>query len=119
MNVREENQSRKEKQKMTSARHVISLVIEDIDSEINMVRSTLRYAEAKKGINADSKKMAMAAGDDYLIASARYDTSIGYHSGLVDECEDRINILKRKREYYLSLDKLYAEEEKEEAEGNE
>ena len=119
MDVREEKQSRKEKQKMTSARHVIRLVIEDIDTEIRMVESSLRYAEAKKSINSDSKKMAMAAGDDYLIASARYDTSIGYHAGLADECEDRISVLKRKREYYESLDKLYAEEEKEEAEVNE
>lgn len=118
MNVREENQSRKEKQKMTSARHVIRLVIEDIDSEIRMVESSLRFAEAKKGINNDSKKMAMAAGDDYLTASATYDFSIGYHTSLADECKDRISVLKRKRDYYLSLDKLYAEE-KEEAEGNE
>lgn len=96
---------------MTTARDVIRLVIEDIDSEIRMLESSLRYAEAKKSINNDSKKMAMAAGDDYLIASARYDTSIGYHTGLAVECEDRINILKRKHEYYASLDKLYAEEE--------
>lgn len=104
---------------MTTARDVIRLVIADIDTEIKMLESSLRYAEAKKSINNDSKKMAMAAGDDYLVASATYDVSIGYHAGLADECEDRINVLKRKRDYYQSLDKLYADEEKEEAEGNE
>lgn len=94
-----------------TAKYVIKLVIEDIDSEIRMLESSLRYAEAKEMINKDEKKMAMAAGDDYLIASERYDVSIGFHSGLAVECEHRINVLKRKREYYVALDKMRREEE--------
>lgn len=104
---------------MTTARDVIKLVIEDIDSELKMLESSYEFARKKYNENNQGKKSAMAKGMDYVLASDEYDFSIGYFSATTNECEDSIKVLKRKRDYYLSLDKLYAEEEKEEAEGNE
>lgn len=95
---------------MTSARDVIRLVIEDIDAEINMLESHIDYAVDQNQNYREGKRCAMAAGMDVLAASERFDYSIGYYSGWAGECRSRCDVLRRKREYYLSLDKQYAEE---------
>jgi len=94
-----------------TAKDVIRLVIEDIDSEIKMQESYHAYAE-RKHLDKNTEKMhAMSTGKDYLTACEEYDFSMGYHAGMAAECEDRIKVLKRKREYYVSLDKRSTEEE--------
>lgn len=119
MNVREENKPARRENKMTTARDVIRIVIEDIDSEIKMLESLHEYALGKRFDSNAGKRSAMAAGIDYLQASEKFNFSIGFHEGMAGECEDRINVLKRKRCYYESLDMLYREEAEEEAEANE
>lgn len=95
---------------MTTAKDVIRLVIEDIDSEIRMLKSSLNYAEAKNMMYKDERQLAMSAGLDFVRASVEYDYSIGFHAGAASECKYRINALKRKRDYYVSLGEIYAEE---------
>lgn len=91
---------------MTTAKDVIRLVIEDIDSEIRMLESSLNYAEAKNMMYKDERQLAMIAGLDFVRASVEYDYSIGFHAGAACECKNRINALKRKRDYYVSLSEI-------------
>lgn len=108
---------------MTTAREVLRLVLRSIDTDLELTKTSLEYAQAKKMINKDEKRMALASGIDYMIAADRYDSSIGFYSGMESECRDRIAALNRRREYYVLLDMQCAEEESKEAvqedEGNE
>lgn len=110
-----ENNAARRERKMATAIDVIRYVIEDIDSEIKMLESLHKYAEEKHLDIYEGKRSAMATGTDYLEACEKFDYSLGYHSGMANECEDRINVLKRKRDYYASLEFYFTEEE----EGNE
>ena len=96
---------------MTTAREVIRLVLRSIDTDIELTKTSLEYAQAKKMINKDEKRMALASGVDYIYASEKYDSSIGFYSGMESECRDRLGALNRRREYYVSLDMQCAEEE--------
>lgn len=115
MNVGKENKPARRERKMTTAKDIIRYVIEDIDSEIKMLESLRKYAEEKHFDIHEGKRSAMATGTDYLTACEKFDYSYGYHAAIANECEDRINVLKMKRDYYSSLEFLFTEEE----EGNE
>lgn len=96
---------------MTTARDVIRLVLRSIDTDIELTEKSLEFAQATQIINKEEKHNLLVSGVDYTIASARYDQTIGFYSGMVAECKDRIASLHRRREYYVSLDKKCAEEE--------
>lgn len=98
---------------MTTAKDVIRLVLEDIDAEINMLESHIDYAVDQTLNGREGKRCAMATGMDVLAASERFDYSIGYYSGWAGECRSRRDALRRKRDYYVSLGKMYAEEAEE------
>lgn len=104
---------------MATVNDVIRYVIEDIDSEIKILESTYDFALTKYNHNKSEKRSAMATGMDYLKASEQFDFSIGYYSSMAIEREDRIKILKSKRNTYLELANIYAEEAEQEEEGNE
>lgn len=100
---------------MTTARDIIRLVLRSIDFELELLESSLEYAEIKKREKKEGKLQAMISGANHLVAADEFDYSIGFHSGLACECRDRIDSLKRRREYYESLDKTCADEEAQEA----
>lgn len=100
---------------MATAKDVIRYVIEDIDSEINMLEALRKKANDKHFKIKERKRSAMATGTDYLTACENFDHSLGYYAGTADEYESSINVLKSKRDYYSSLEFLFTEEE----EGNE
>ena len=101
---------------MTTAREVIRLVLRSIDTDIDLTKKSLEYAQAVKLKNREEKIKALESGVDYILASEKYDVSIGYYSGMEFECRDRLGALNRRRDYYVSLDMQCAEEESLEAE---
>ena len=95
---------------MTTARDIIRLVLEDIDIEIKIQESSLQYAEEKKKKLFAEKKSAMTEGTDFATACVKFDHSIGFHSAMELECEEKLEALKRMRDRYELLDKRIAKE---------
>lgn len=95
---------------MTSAKDVVMLILDDIDTDIRILKASHDFAESKMTNAKYKKRSAMESGMGYMIASEEFDSSIGYYTGIADECESRIKELQTRRNLYLSLYKQYAEE---------
>lgn len=96
---------------MTTARDIITLVIQSIVSDIRTAESNYAYAEGERSRLHEKKMQALKNGEDYFIASDKYNDSLGFHSGCAFENEERIGALNRRLDYWKSLDERCAEEE--------
>ena len=64
---------------MTTAREVIRLVLRSIDTDIDLTKKSLEFAQALKLKNREEKINALESGVDYILASEKYDVSIGFY----------------------------------------
>lgn len=98
---------------MRTARNIISLIFQSIETDIEQAQWAIEYANAETGRLIKQKESC----ESYLVAESTYNEPLGFYHGIILENNERINALRRRLDYWKSLDERCAEEEKlEEAE---
>lgn len=97
---------------MTTARDIITLVIESIKMDIEHAQWAIENADAETKRTIEDKKLCVESGKGILVAESTYNWQIGYYHGITFENDHRIDALKRRLDYWKSLDERCAEEEK-------
>ena len=96
---------------MTTARGIIRLIFESIEMDIEHAQWAIEYANTEIERLIKQKELCEASGKGYLVAESTYNEPLGYYHGIIFENEHRIDALKRRLDYWKSLDEGCAEEE--------
>lgn len=97
---------------MRTARDIIALVIQSIEMDIEHAQMALENADAETECTNEDKRLCVESGKGILVAESTYNWRIGYYDGITFENKYRIDALKRRLDYWKSLDERCAEEEK-------
>ncbi len=96
---------------MRTARDIIKLVCESIEMDIENTQMAIENADAETKCTIEDKKLCVESGKGILVAESTYNWRIGYYDGITFENKHRIDALKRRLDYWKSLDERCAEEE--------
>lgn len=96
---------------MTTARDIITLVFQSIETDIEHAQGIIEYAGEEIEHLTEQKKLCYERGKSSIVADATYDEPIGYYRGIIFDNEEIIKALKRRLDYWKSLDEQCAEEE--------
>lgn len=96
---------------MRTARNIIALVIQSIEMDIEHAQWAIENADAETKRTIEDKKLCVESGKGILVAESTYNWQIGFYHGITFENEERIDALKRRLDYWKSLDERCAEEE--------
>lgn len=97
---------------MRTARDIIKLVCESIEMDIEHAQWAIENADAETKCAIEDKKLCVESGKGILVAESTYNWQIGYYHGITFENKERIDALKRRLDYWKSLDERCTEEEK-------
>ena len=96
---------------MTTARDIIRLVFQSLETDIEHAQWAIENADAESKRTIEDQKLCEASGKGILVAEATYNWQLGFYHGITFENEHRIEALKRRLDYWKSLDERCAEEE--------
>jgi len=95
---------------MTTARDIIKLVYQSIETDIDIAQMAIEYAERETEHIIRQKELCEAS-NGHLVAESTYNNPLGYYHGIIFENKERINALRNRLNYWKSLEKRCIEEE--------